>query len=849
MNDVITISTDKPADIAFDYPALRQQGIRHIERLASRVWTDYNVHDPGITSLEILCYAITDLSYRSRYAIPDLLMSSKEGAASVIEHFQTAKNIFPNKPLTINDYRKLLINVVGIKNAWLKKKTKAILADLTQKTLVQEAPATSRTKKVEVKGYYDVLLEFDTTIKEEDAKSSKVAEIKELLLANRNLDEDFLFIGTVEQQSFRLCSEIEIDPAADAVRLLAEIFFNIQLHLSPIVSFYSLEQMLNDGYTTDKIYEGPFTSHGFIKDGELIASELKQKVRLSDIMSIILNTKGVSSVPDILFNDIQQLKELDDKWSIDVKPGMQAVVDILQSNVVIYKNETPVRVKMDKVKGVADEMMTAHLLKNENITAEDIRFDTGEFRNIASYQSVQHHFPRTYGISEWGLPEDASPERKKQAKQLQAYLWLFDQTLANYLAQLSSVKALFSLDNQKQTYFTQVVNDFNNVESLFTTPVEIQKNIQQPVESPEIFEQRRNVFLDHLLSRFAESFYDYTGVLHSLFPSTITEGVVIKTKQDFLKQYPEYSASRSLGYNYGLSNQLWDTPNISGLEKRVQKLLGIENVSRRSLVNFFTTIKAEDDGSGKKFWFEFIDSRNNTVLLRSGEKFITAQQAINELEVTWVLAAKRENFKIVKDSTDNKFAYELRDKLNKLIAIGRKGTKKSAEAELEQLFLLFDKMSEEGMFLIEHLLLFNEANKYHLPVCIDDNCDECSDTDPYSFKVSIILPAYAGRFTNMDFRRYVEKVVREEMPSHLMPKVCWISNEQLKEFEDAYREWLAVKAGMALDTDGAVLKRFISILTGLKSIYPEGHLMNCGSKNDEQLFLLNKNSLGTLKTS
>ena len=40
-----------------------------------RAWTDYNVHDPGITILEALCYAITDLGYRMGWRIEDILVA------------------------------------------------------------------------------------------------------------------------------------------------------------------------------------------------------------------------------------------------------------------------------------------------------------------------------------------------------------------------------------------------------------------------------------------------------------------------------------------------------------------------------------------------------------------------------------------------------------------------------------------------------------------------------------------------------------------------------------------------------------------------------------------------------
>ena len=54
------ISRQKPPEKSLDYEFLRGGGLKHIEELSSRIWTDYNVHDPGITTLELLCYVITD---------------------------------------------------------------------------------------------------------------------------------------------------------------------------------------------------------------------------------------------------------------------------------------------------------------------------------------------------------------------------------------------------------------------------------------------------------------------------------------------------------------------------------------------------------------------------------------------------------------------------------------------------------------------------------------------------------------------------------------------------------------------------------------------------------------------
>ena len=115
MNETITISPKVPDHISLDYEALRKAGMGYIERLAKSIWTDYNPHDPGITMLELLAYAITDLSHRTSFPIEDLLTDEN---GTLDNQFFTAKEILSCNPLTITDYRKLLIDIEGVKNAW-----------------------------------------------------------------------------------------------------------------------------------------------------------------------------------------------------------------------------------------------------------------------------------------------------------------------------------------------------------------------------------------------------------------------------------------------------------------------------------------------------------------------------------------------------------------------------------------------------------------------------------------------------------------------------------------------------------------------------------------------------------
>lgn len=97
-----------------DFNALRQIGIDTLQQLSGNQWSDYNLHDPGITILEQLCYALSDLGYRVSLPIPDLM-----GGKDYAQHFKTAAEILPTtEPVIPNDYRRLLMDIEGVQNAW-----------------------------------------------------------------------------------------------------------------------------------------------------------------------------------------------------------------------------------------------------------------------------------------------------------------------------------------------------------------------------------------------------------------------------------------------------------------------------------------------------------------------------------------------------------------------------------------------------------------------------------------------------------------------------------------------------------------------------------------------------------
>src|SRR5437016_676693 len=124
MNQIVkTLVKNPPREPAVDFYRLRREGVGFIEQLGKAHWTDYNTHDPGITTLEALCYAITDLAYRIGWDIKDILSpataSTDPAQPYPNQAFFTARDILTVNPTTSDDVRRLLIDLEKVRDAWV----------------------------------------------------------------------------------------------------------------------------------------------------------------------------------------------------------------------------------------------------------------------------------------------------------------------------------------------------------------------------------------------------------------------------------------------------------------------------------------------------------------------------------------------------------------------------------------------------------------------------------------------------------------------------------------------------------------------------------------------------------
>lgn len=897
LNQHITIPKKSASEDDLDFFYLRKKGIEYIASFGSKFWTDFNEHDPGITMLEMLCYAISDLGMRLNLPIENIL-ESNDNNKGIPKQFFKASEVLSSSPVTQNDYRKLFIDIEGVRNCWLSKHEKKVYVDCKKDKLSYDKKdydnlSENLRKYFELSGLYDLYVDF------ESSNPAEIAIVKEKIRkqyhANRNLCEDLIDIKKVKEYPIKICADIEVNTEADEELVHANVMDALESYLSTTVNFYSLKQMIDKGYSTLEIFDGPPLENGFIDTKELLKADLRNEVRLSDIMKIIMSVPDVILIKDISLGNCSG-DDLEKKWLICL-PDYQKPIICTKSVFNYNKGLLPLNINQELVKlylkAIKDEKDKATTNASQN---KELEIPNGEYLNTDIYTTIQNDFPETYGIGEVGLPSRASVERKSKAKQLKGYLLFFDQILASYFKQLGQISELLSVSgNLTRTLFTQVVQDIEGANDIVTG----YENYDDETITALLFDQqdntieRRNKILDHLLSRFAENFSEYVFVNKTIYGNT-TDQVVLRDKENFLKDYKIVSKERGNSFDYYKQpiTNLWNTNNVSGAEKRISRLIGIKDYSRRNLSNSFVEMYNFIDSDNQSVYrWRILDTHNEIVLSSTAEYFDTSA-ANKELYFAVLQIIQTREYKIkeafkngtVKDlsiidniliqqSDAGKYSYDIinpaiKDKKNPDRIIARRfeyytDLKDLEKSILELIQFMKEDFTEEGMFLVEHMMLRPDVNlttvnpDTFMPICADE-CDNCKPIDPYSYRVSVVLPGYTLRFANTDYRNYIEKIIKEELPAHVLAKICWIgyrekdvkdpTENQLVQFEKTYKDYLFAKTDLNQEQPEPQLISFIKALTVLDNVYPTGRLFDCSDENERlsDKIILGKTNLGSL---
>jgi len=621
----VTIEKDSHKEPSMDFEFLRKSGIELIQQLSGKSWTDFNLHDPGLTILEQLCFGITELAYRTDFPLQDLL-SNEFGEIDLQKNgFFSKEQILTTNPITINDFRKVIIDEIEVvKNVWLY-------------------PVTSKYSTGALSGLFRILVQVDPKTAEkllvdETISSGIIEQVRKCFVSKRNLCEDIIDeIIILKPEKLTVEAEIMIEPQRLAEEVLAYVYHYLENSLNPPVKYYTEDELLSKGFNIDQIYNGPLLKNGFIPD-----IELTTRNTLIDPTELI---KSISQIEGVL--SVKNLKIINGQLGIYNKPfkinedGF-ALLDFKSSeqHIKLFKDNFELTVKRPVFRSILQKVrendrrdFIASFYSNSN---KEHLF--GIYRNNKVYHSIQNQFPKLYGIGHEGLANKTPKSRKAQARQLKGYLLFFEQIMANYLAQLSNIGEVLSIDldneNANTYYFNPLYNipDVKYLLKAFSNKYpemsdkdwdlfkkdnnnEYIQAFNSSIETEKSFNERKHKLFDHFLARFNEFLIPYPVQLYCALYETNLDDTKISTelkwKSTVLKNLPKLSSNRFKAFNYLKSKKTtehWDY----AAKMRLLLYISDDSLGRKlSSIVENENISVEPDNRNKAFYKSAIKEKQS----------------------------------------------------------------------------------------------------------------------------------------------------------------------------------------------------------------------------------------------
>lgn len=792
-----------------DFEGLRRQGIALLQDLSKGKWTDYNLHDPGVTLLELLCYGLTDLLYRTEFSVADFL-TDEEGQIRYKEQALFApQDIFPNQALTDLDFCKLIYDSLpAVDDVWI----------------------TQGKTDDQIAGLFSVFIKpheslFAHNESDEDANREQLRlDVLGLLAQHRNLCRDVAQVQIVIPQAYSLAGEIEIDDS----RLRSEIYADIYFQCAKLISCGSritrFEEALQQGMSWEQIFDGPLTEHGYI-DGSYFSQD-NYDIEAIKLITLVRHIPGVKNVKSLYLLDEQghgrehlRFTHHDTTCPVLHFPKDHQKIRALRlvhgRSAALEANEAPntklaPRQSTREIDAFA-EQVSLYLKKYEfeheafrrNLVHLDkvVPLPLGQARQFSEYTSLGEDTPAIYGINRYGVPKSEPAETHARARQLKAYLYPFEQIMANYLASLQHVRQVYSLDeNLQRSYFAQFLGntEIPDIERLYTKQANSQQ-VDQILREQDNFHDRRNRVLDTLLAIYGEQFPEEDLRRYAYYHRSNVEQHIITCKIHLLQHLCELSSQRGQAIN--LMREYRDGSNCAALQRRLTILIGnyqhrndpnnnaghisqslqdaVQYLSHSRYkekltkqINFPASLKVEQtiavsrnhsNGEGartEKADFELPHGMLSDSVLRSGVFF--------------------ENYHYYPEGEHHAWLCLINEHEEVLPVCLLPIAELSSYAVAMQEKIVAINQLCEGFHILEHVLLRPRVT----------NSEDKEAEEFYAHRISIILPGFTARFADKKCRRWIENLIAQNLPAHVLPEFYWLDFAFFAQFEMRYLQWL-----------------------------------------------------------
>lgn len=583
-----------------------------------------------------------------------------------------------------------------------------------------------------------------------------VLQIQRYLESWRNLCEYPVRLKVARIQEIGLNARIEVTGSTDLEQLLADIFFTIDLALSPPVQFASLAEMRALGNTAEALYDGPLLQHGFLKASETESLVHHDKIYTSDILRIIMRLRS-SSGTDVVAQenptgrDIVAVTDLTLKNYVNNRPIVTDAPNCLnlveieryrprlslsKSRITFVREDLEVPYDARRVVALFEEKQQYYRNSTQPQAFSPIwPVQPGEELPVEDYFAFQNELPRIYGVGEGGVSKGIGQTGKSRALQTHGYLLLFEQFMADLTAQIGHINRFFSASPDEQsTYFTRALFELPGMKKLLKrVPADAdwpsyiadpnnpyRLALQAAVESREQFLDRRNRMLDHLLARQGEEMVTWAQERHRWAQKELTKSLLLAPSPADPDQLLTQMDARRQAVNAGLIRDKADF--LAAVpELNASKLEGFGHPLRR----YPERVQLEQPPAGFH-WILLVEGEQR---LRSADSFLTAAAATIEAEDAALLAAQR-NFYQVESAGAGRLQYQLRagaEETSQVVGASLRTwtTSSAAEAAADVTAALFATLRRETAMMpmerrIAHLTGIRSRVRRRLSVPIED---------------------------------------------------------------------------------------------------------------------------------
>ena len=732
---------------------LQRDSIRMLQELSGKVWTDFNAHDPGVTILDVLNYALTELEYKLSFSLVDYLTDKDGKFRPEMLGLFLPEQVFPTNPVTLDDYRKLfLMQVPELENVWI---------DTDSET-----------------GCYFIHLELFGFMKGVIPEEIK-RRVEKLFMSHRNLCETLGGIDFVELEGVWLEGEVNMEPGTDVTAVLVEMYHCAHAYLARHVSYDSPELMKQEDISPDEWLNGPNDADIRISAG--VRDEVRTETRLYQLLCRI---PGVRSFHSCYIRNKEG--QLINRFEIPCGLIIPQSLPELLRHLTVKVDGIPASIRFERFISEFDiaNMTSGNYLRIRAARKFEGIYPDGKWRPVYQHDTILDDFPDCYGINRNGLSGFADKERKGKAMQLKAYLALFDSVFARGLKELEELRNVLKLEDRLEySIFSADENRLLGVEDfLIASGLEQLKDIS----SRNILKLRSQV-LDMLSAVYGEdsnpawlneyNYYDYT------------EATRLVQRIRFLEKVPLWGKDRFRACDL---TEEQDEQNVPGVKAYVSALMdwqcdegrAVGNIFPAYNLNFITKeeyehqlnrmVKSEliPEQMLSQYNIEPIPVCPGPYMekdyeeMRKSLPFFYNNLLSDELFRGGIYL---ENFKLVHLSKQECLLVFRNQEKKVWVTLGRSVDQNglSRMANVLRDFLLKLNRESETMYVVE--------NQYF--------------NTPAYFSLTIVLSGWSARMSNPRFREICRKLILTRLPAHIRVDFQWLDLDGMQQFEIAWRQW------------------------------------------------------------